>query len=144
MLLYEMVSFVRNGHCTKWSLYEMTWHLWNYWCLMAPYFTYLGWAYWMIPHVPLCYVGVPLMPNGPSVTCLGWWFTFYLSVTSLGCILELLTNAQWPLCYLFGMGLLADAPCPPLRRLFCSSKCSNIFLFLFSVQKQRNYTLQCK
>ena len=26
MLLYEVVSLVRNGLCSKWSLYEVTWH----------------------------------------------------------------------------------------------------------------------
>ena len=27
MLLFEMVSLVRSGLCSKWSLYEVTWHL---------------------------------------------------------------------------------------------------------------------
>ena len=26
MLLYEVVSLVRSGLCSKWSLYEVTWH----------------------------------------------------------------------------------------------------------------------
>ena len=26
MLLYELVSLVRSGLCSKWSLYEVTWH----------------------------------------------------------------------------------------------------------------------
>ena len=80
--------------------------------------TSLGWDYWLIPygHSNTClgWLLTDATRPPPPVTFLGWSYLLLPSdpLLHVNPLLHVLNGVTDPLCYLFGMGLLADASGP--------------------------------